>query len=64
MHQPSYEGWQKWADKTHNERALGEMYLLSTCDVLVTTGFFTYGYVAQWLDGVRPWIMPATPMDG
>ncbi|CAM0948672.1 unnamed protein product [Alopecurus aequalis] len=43
-------------------RALSEIYLLSTCDVLVTTGFSTFGYVAQGLGGVRPWIMPATPI--
>ncbi|KAK1605864.1 hypothetical protein QYE76_029537 [Lolium multiflorum] len=62
LHQPSHEGRQKWGDASHNGRALSEMYLLSTCDVLVTTGFSTFGYVAQGLGGLRPWIMPATPM--
>jgi hypothetical protein len=58
VHQPSHKGRRKWGDKTHGGRALGEMYLLSTCDVVVTTGFSTFGYVAHWLGGVRPWIMP------
>lgn len=62
VHQPSHEGRQKWGDTSHDGRALSEMYLLSTCDVLVTTGFSTFGYVAQGLGGVRPWIMPATPI--
>uniref|UniRef100_A0ACD5YQH4 Uncharacterized protein n=1 Tax=Avena sativa TaxID=4498 RepID=A0ACD5YQH4_AVESA len=62
VHQPSHEGRQKWGDASHDGRALSEMYLLSTCDVLVTTGFSTFGYVAQGLGGIRPWIMPAIPM--
>jgi xyloglucan fucosyltransferase len=33
------------------------MYLLSMCDVLVTSGFSTFGYVAQGLGGLQPWIM-------
>jgi xyloglucan fucosyltransferase len=40
------------------------MYLLTTCDVLITTGFSTFSYVAQGIGGVRPWIMPVTSMDG
>uniref|UniRef100_A0ACD5Z570 Uncharacterized protein n=1 Tax=Avena sativa TaxID=4498 RepID=A0ACD5Z570_AVESA len=62
VHQPSHEGRQKWGDASHDGRALSEMYLLSTCDVLVTTGISTFGYVAQGLGGIRPWIMPAIPM--
>jgi xyloglucan fucosyltransferase len=62
VHQPSHEGRQKWGDASHDGRALSEMYMLSTCDVLVTTGFSTFGYIAQGLGGVRPWIMPATPI--
>ncbi|KAI5020509.1 hypothetical protein ZWY2020_045397 [Hordeum vulgare] len=62
VHQPSHEGQQKWGDTSHDKRALSEMYLLSTCDVLVTTGFSTFGYVAQGLGGVRPWIMPTAPI--
>uniref|UniRef100_A0A0E0H9L4 Fucosyltransferase n=1 Tax=Oryza nivara TaxID=4536 RepID=A0A0E0H9L4_ORYNI len=33
----------------------------STCDALLTTGFSTFGYVAQGLAGLRPWIMPRRP---
>ncbi|KAF7005102.1 hypothetical protein CFC21_020249 [Triticum aestivum] len=61
VHQPSHEGWQKMRDASQDRKALSEMYLLSTCDVLVTTGFSTFGYVAQGLGGILPWIMPATP---
>jgi xyloglucan fucosyltransferase len=57
VHQPSHEGEQRWGDSAHDMKALGEMYLLSTCDVLVTSGFSTFGYVAQGLAGVRPWVM-------
>lgn len=62
VHQPSHEGRQRWGDTAHDMRALSEMYLLSTCDVLVTTGFSTFGYVAQGLGGLRPWVMPTPPM--
>ncbi|PUZ74921.1 hypothetical protein GQ55_1G105300 [Panicum hallii var. hallii] len=58
VHQPSHEGEQRWGDAAHDAKALAEMYLLSTCDVLVTSGFSTFGYVAQGLAGRRPWVMP------
>lgn len=61
VHQPSQEGRQKMGDASQDRAALSEMYLLSTCDVLITTGFSTFGYVALGLGGIRPWIMPATP---
>ncbi|KAF0933719.1 hypothetical protein E2562_019197 [Oryza meyeriana var. granulata] len=61
VHQPSHEGRQQMGNTAHDMRALSEMYLLSTCDVLLTTGFSTFGYVAQGLAGVRPWIMPRRP---
>ncbi|KAM2534584.1 hypothetical protein TB1_020287 [Malus domestica] len=32
------------------------MYLLSLCDVLVTSARSTFGYVAQGLGGLKPWI--------
>ncbi|TKW38544.1 hypothetical protein SEVIR_1G122200v4 [Setaria viridis] len=57
VHQPSHEGKQRWGDASHDVKALSEMYLLSTCDVLVTSGFSTFGYVAQGLAGRRPWVM-------
>uniref|UniRef100_J3LBQ4 Fucosyltransferase n=1 Tax=Oryza brachyantha TaxID=4533 RepID=J3LBQ4_ORYBR len=58
---PSHEGRQRSEDAAHDMRALSEMYLLSTCDVLLTTGVSTFGYVAQGLAGVRPWLMPRRP---
>ncbi|EEC72905.1 hypothetical protein OsI_06731 [Oryza sativa Indica Group] len=61
VHQPSHEGLQRMGDTAHDMRALSEMYLLSTCDALLTTGFSTFGYVAQGLAGLRPWIMPRRP---
>ncbi|KAI9165088.1 hypothetical protein LWI28_007444 [Acer negundo] len=39
--------WKAWA----------EINLLSMCDVLVTSGWSTFGYVAQGLGGLRPWIL-------
>ncbi|EES06663.1 galactoside 2-alpha-L-fucosyltransferase [Sorghum bicolor] len=62
VHQPSHEGRQRWRDAAHDMKALSEMYLLSMCDVLVTSGFSTFGYVAQGLAGLRPWVMPRAPM--
>ncbi|XP_062218837.1 galactoside 2-alpha-L-fucosyltransferase-like isoform X2 [Phragmites australis] len=62
VHQPSHEGRQRWEDTAHNMRALSEMYLLSMCDVLVTSGYSTFGYVAQVLAGLRPWVMARPPM--
>ncbi|KAF8721736.1 hypothetical protein HU200_022912 [Digitaria exilis] len=64
VHQPSHEGRQRSGVTAHNMKALSEMYLLSTCDVLVTSGFSTFGYVAQGLAGRRPWVMErASPFD-
>ncbi|KAF8740584.1 hypothetical protein HU200_013800 [Digitaria exilis] len=62
VHQPSHEGRQRWRDAAHDMRALSEMYLLSMCDVLVTSGYSTFGYVAQGLAGLRPWVMARAPM--
>ncbi|KAG0523338.1 hypothetical protein BDA96_07G115200 [Sorghum bicolor] len=57
VHQPSHERRQRWRDEAHDVKALSEMYLLSMCDVLVTSGFSTFGYVAQGLGGLQPWVM-------
>jgi xyloglucan fucosyltransferase len=43
-------------------RVRSEMYLLSTCDVLLTSGFSTFGYVVQGLAGRRPWVMARSPV--
>ncbi|WVZ73515.1 hypothetical protein U9M48_021814 [Paspalum notatum var. saurae] len=57
VHQPSHEGQQQFGKRSHDGRAWAEMYLLSLCDVLVTSGWSTFGYVAQGLGGVRPWVL-------
>ncbi|KAG8058705.1 hypothetical protein GUJ93_ZPchr0002g23613 [Zizania palustris] len=61
VHQPSQERWQRSEDTAHDMKALSEMYLLSTCDVLLTSGMSTFGYVAQGLAGQAPWLMPRRP---
>lgn len=33
------------------------MYLLSMADNLVTSAWSTFGYVAQALDGLKPWVL-------
>ncbi|PRQ45003.1 putative Type 1 galactoside alpha-(1,2)-fucosyltransferase [Rosa chinensis] len=38
------------------KRACSEMYLLSLTDVLITISWSTFGYVAQSLGGLTPWI--------
>ncbi|XP_078157521.1 galactoside 2-alpha-L-fucosyltransferase-like isoform X1 [Carex rostrata] len=57
VYQPSYEGYQQSEKKNHNKKAWAEMYLLSLTDKLVTSGWSTFGYVAQGLGGLKPWIM-------
>lgn len=61
VYQPSHEQDQHTEARSHNERALAEIFLLSYCDTLVTTSWSTFGYVAHALAGVRPWIV--TPND-
>ncbi|GMH23188.1 hypothetical protein Nepgr_025031 [Nepenthes gracilis] len=60
VYQPSSEGKQRFNDNSHNMKAWAEMYLLSLCDVLVTSGESTFGYVAQSIGGLKPWIMGKT----
>ncbi|KAG6497109.1 hypothetical protein ZIOFF_044997 [Zingiber officinale] len=57
IYQPSYEGHQQTEKRTHNMKALAEMYLLSMTDTLVTSAWSTFGYVAQGLGGLQPWIL-------
>ncbi|RLM79818.1 hypothetical protein C2845_PM12G27970 [Panicum miliaceum] len=61
VHQPSHEGKQQFGKRSHDGRAWAEMYLLSLCDVLVTSGWSTFGYVAQGLGGARPWVLHKQP---
>lgn len=57
VYQPSHEEYQRSRNKKHNMKALAEIYLLSMTDVLITSGFSTFGYAAQGLSGLTPWIM-------
>ncbi|WCJ39209.1 fucosyltransferase 1 [Euphorbia peplus] len=57
VYQPSHEGYQHRGDNVHNMKAWAEMYLLSLCDLLVTSSWSTFGYVAQGLGGLKPWIL-------
>lgn len=57
VYQPSHEEYQQTEKGTHNRKAWAEMYLLSLSDKLVTSAWSTFGYVAQGLGGLRPWIL-------
>ncbi|XP_043706145.1 galactoside 2-alpha-L-fucosyltransferase-like isoform X2 [Telopea speciosissima] len=57
VYQPSSEQYQQTEKKMHNRKAWAEMYLLSLTDVLVTSSWSTFGYVAQGLGGLKPWIL-------
>ncbi|XP_015578749.2 galactoside 2-alpha-L-fucosyltransferase isoform X1 [Ricinus communis] len=57
VYQPSHEGYQHRGDNLHNMKAWAEIYLLSLCDVLVTSAWSTFGYVAHGLGGLKPWIL-------
>lgn len=57
VHQPSHEEHQQTEKQMHNMKAWAEMYLLSLTDKLVTSSWSTFGYVAQGLGGLKPWIL-------
>ncbi|OAY36292.2 galactoside 2-alpha-L-fucosyltransferase isoform X2 [Manihot esculenta] len=57
VYQPSHEQHQQFGDGMHNMKAWVEMYLLSLSDFLVTSSWSTFGYVAQGLGGLKPWIL-------
>jgi xyloglucan fucosyltransferase len=57
VHQPSHEEYQRFGARSHDTKAWAEIYLLSLTDVLVTSGRSTFGYVAQGLGGLTPWVM-------
>ncbi|XP_062178740.1 galactoside 2-alpha-L-fucosyltransferase-like [Phragmites australis] len=57
VNQPSHEEFQHYGVKSHEYKAWAEIYLLSLTDMLVTTGKSTFGYVAQGLAGLRPWVL-------
>ncbi|KAB2624520.1 galactoside 2-alpha-L-fucosyltransferase-like [Pyrus ussuriensis x Pyrus communis] len=56
--QPSHEEQQHTDETLYNRKAWAEMYLLSLCVyVLVTSARSTFGYAAQGLGGLKPWIL-------
>ncbi|KAL5722908.1 hypothetical protein ACHQM5_006368 [Ranunculus cassubicifolius] len=55
--QPSNEELQQTETSNHDRKALAEIYLLSLSDVLITSSSSTFGYVAQGLGGLKPWIL-------
>ncbi|KAA8540984.1 hypothetical protein F0562_024878 [Nyssa sinensis] len=57
VYQPSHEEHQQTEKLMHNRKAWAEMYLLSLTDKLVTSAWSTFGYVAQGLGGLKPWIL-------
>ncbi|XP_062221353.1 galactoside 2-alpha-L-fucosyltransferase-like [Phragmites australis] len=57
FHQPSHEEHQNSDKKMHNMKAWAEIYLLSLSDVMVTSAWSTFGYVAQGLSGLKTWLM-------
>ncbi|KAL9856409.1 putative fucosyltransferase 9 [Arabidopsis thaliana] len=57
VYQPSGEKIQQTDKKLHDQKALAEIYLLSLTDELVTSTRSTFGYVAQGLGGLKPWIL-------
>ncbi|CAA0826853.1 Galactoside 2-alpha-L-fucosyltransferase [Striga hermonthica] len=57
VYQPSHEGYEQTGKRNHNRKAWAEMYLLSLTDKLVTSSWSTFGYVAQGLGGIKPWIL-------
>ncbi|CAL9764766.1 unnamed protein product [Musa acuminata subsp. burmannicoides] len=57
VYQPSHEEQQHTEKLSHNMKAFAEIYLLSLSDALITSKFSTFGYVAQGLGGLRPWIL-------
>ncbi|CAL9211803.1 unnamed protein product [Musa hybrid cultivar] len=64
VHQPSHEEQQHTDKRSHNVKAWSEITLLSFSDVLVTTAWSTFGYVAQGLGGLKPWILLRHPRPG
>ncbi|KAG6514742.1 hypothetical protein ZIOFF_025112 [Zingiber officinale] len=57
VYQPSHEEKQFTEKLDHNVKALAEIYLLSLRDSLITSQYSTFGYVAQGLGGIRPWLL-------
>ncbi|KAJ7539580.1 hypothetical protein O6H91_11G100700 [Diphasiastrum complanatum] len=54
---PSHEGEQRTDKPDHDKQALAEIFLLSFSETLVTSPMSTFGYAAQGLAGIRPWLL-------
>ncbi|MCO5599129.1 hypothetical protein L7F22_053229 [Adiantum nelumboides] len=59
VHQPSHEVHQNTQAHRHNLKGWAEMCLLSFSNKLITSPMSTFGYVAQGLAGIKPWILTA-----
>jgi xyloglucan fucosyltransferase len=57
VYQPSHEERQRKRSQLHNQKALVDIYLLSLCNVLMTSGMSTFGYVSYGLAGLKPVIL-------
>eukprot|EP00250_Pteridium_aquilinum_P017739 c23760_g1_i2 orf=170-2116(-) len=63
VYQPSHEVHQNTEAHGHNMKAWAEMCLLSFSTKLITSPMSTFGYVAQGMAGIRPWLL-ASVEDG
>ncbi|PIA62811.1 hypothetical protein AQUCO_00200675v1, partial [Aquilegia coerulea] len=57
VYQPSHEEHQQTDNNFHDRKAWAEIYLLSLTDVLITSSWSTFGYVAQSLGALKPWML-------
>ncbi|XP_008775270.2 galactoside 2-alpha-L-fucosyltransferase-like [Phoenix dactylifera] len=57
VYQPSHEGFEQTGKEMHEMKAWAEIYLLSLTDMLVSSSWSTFGYVARGLGGLKPWIV-------
>ena len=57
FYQPSQEGRQQTGQEKHDVKALSEIFLLGTVDELLTSSWSTFGYAAQGIGGITPWIL-------
>ncbi|CAI0474005.1 unnamed protein product [Linum tenue] len=63
VYRTNHEEMQVLGSSSHNMKALVDIYLLSMCDVLVTSPRSTFGYVAHGLAGLTPWILQSQDIE-
>ncbi|KAB5564992.1 hypothetical protein DKX38_005046 [Salix brachista] len=63
VYQPSHEEHELYGNNMHSMKAWTEIYLLSMSNALITSSCSTFGYVAQSLGGLKPWIL-YRPLNG